>query len=218
SEQDDGESASHRRQGPLPDVDQRLLVRLHLLRGGRVVRRRGGGLAQRRDVGLLGVDHLSHQAVRHAEQGPTGDQEQSGEQQRQANTDGQPGHPAGCVHAMRYPTPVTVCTTSGSPSLRRSVITVTRSTLVNGSTFSSQAFSSRNSALTTAPSARSSSSSTLNSLRDTAIGRSFRNTSRRLGSSRSPARLSTGGGAGRERRPRARTRAVSSARANGLDR
>ncbi|CAM5717874.1 hypothetical protein SGLAM104S_06487 [Streptomyces glaucescens] len=42
----------------------------------------------------------------------------------------------------------------GSPSLRRRVMTVTRTTLVNGSVFSSQAFSSSCSAETTAPSLR----------------------------------------------------------------
>src|SRR3954462_11054813 len=54
--------------------------------------------------------------------------------------------------------------TGGSPSLRRRVMTVTRTTLVNGSVFSSQAFSSSCSAETTAPSLRSSTSRTANSL------------------------------------------------------
>src|SRR5690606_25644024 len=47
-----------------------------------------------------------------------------------------------------YPTPGTVSITCGSPSFFRSVIIVTRTTLVNGSMFSSHALASRSSWLT----------------------------------------------------------------------
>ena len=71
------------------------------------------------------------------------------------------------AHAIRYPTPATVCDhRRARPSLRRSFITVTRTTLVNGSMFSSQASPAAPRRETTAPPARSSSSSTANSLRD----------------------------------------------------
>ncbi len=108
--------------------------------------------------------------------------------------------------------------TGGSPSLRRRVITVTRTTLVNGSVFSSQAFSSSCSADTTAPSLRISTSSTANSLGARWICRPSRCTSRRFGSSRMPARSRTGGSGMLVRRPRARTRAISSLNAKGLGR
>lgn len=106
----------------------------------------------------------------------------------------------------------------GSPSLRRRVMTVTRTTLVKGSVFSSHAFSSSCSAETTAPSLRIRTSRTANSLGASWISCSSRKTSRRLGSSLMPARSSTGGSAAVVRRPRARTRAVSSLKAKGFGR
>jgi hypothetical protein len=77
--------------------------------------------------------------------------------------------------------------------LRRTFITVKRTTLVNGSTCSSHAFSSSCSAEATPPSARISSSSTANSLRDSSTGCSPRMTVRRWVSRRMPARSRTGG-------------------------
>lgn len=95
---------------------------------------------------------------------------------------------------------------------------VRRTTPVNGSACSSHAFSSSRSAETSAPSARISSVRTANSFFDSGTYRPFLNTSRRAGSRVIPARRSTGGTAGRERRPSAWTRAASSAKANGLAR
>src|SRR5258708_30562045 len=59
---------------------------------------------------------------------------------------------------------------SGSPSLRRSFLTVVRPAVVNRSAFSSHTFSSSSSALTTRPPAASSTSSTPNSFRATSSG------------------------------------------------
>ena len=72
-------------------------------------------------------------------------------------------------------------------------MTVTRTTLVNGSVFSSQAFSRSCSAETTAPSLRISTSRTANSLGASWTSLPSRKTSRRLGSSLIPARSRTGG-------------------------
>jgi hypothetical protein len=102
--------------------------------------------------------------------------------------------------------------------LRRNVITVTRTVVVNGSAFSSQTRSSSSSLETTAPRAASSTSSTPNSLRVSSTGRAARVTIRRDGSSAMSPAISTGGAAGVDRRPSARTRAASSANANGLAR
>ncbi len=103
------------------------------------------------DVDRLLRDGLvGHQAGDEQSQ-PAHDQSQAAEEQGQPRADGQPGH------GSRYPAPVTVSTSGGSPSLRRSVMTVTRTTLVSGSMFSSQTFSRSCSALTTVPSARRSS-------------------------------------------------------------
>src|SRR5262249_32922439 len=108
---------------------------------------------------------LPHQQLRRAEQGHARDQQQS------AVEDGEPDPDRGAAHGTRYPTPGTVSTTGGSPSLRRSLITVTRTMFVKGSTFSSQARSRRSSAETTAPQARSSSARTANSLFARGTGR-----------------------------------------------
>src|SRR5581483_11423287 len=113
----------------------------------------------------------------------------------------------GAAHS-RYPTPGTVSITAGSPSFLRSVIIVTRTTLVNGSMCSSQACSRSCSELTTAPSARSSTSRTANSLRVSSTGLPSRSTSRRPGSSWMPERSRTGGSGAEARRPSARTRAI----------
>ena len=66
---------------------------------------------------------------------------------------------------MRYPTPATVAMIQGSPSRLRSAETVMRTALVNGSAFSSHARSRSSSALTTPPSAATSTSSTANCFR-----------------------------------------------------
>jgi hypothetical protein len=63
---------------------------------------------------------------------------------------------------MRYPTPATVAMIQGSPSRLRSPETVIRTAFVNGSAFSSHARCSSSSALTTPPSAATSTSSTAN--------------------------------------------------------
>src|SRR5258708_12753522 len=59
---------------------------------------------------------------------------------------------------------------SGSPSLRRGLLTVVRTAVVNRSAFSSHTFSSSSSALTTRPPAASSTSSTPNSFRASSSG------------------------------------------------
>jgi hypothetical protein len=66
---------------------------------------------------------------------------------------------------MRYPTPVTVAMTHGSPRRPRSAETVMRTAFVNGSAFSSHARSSSSSALPTPPSAVTSTSSTADCFR-----------------------------------------------------
>ena len=77
--------------------------------------------------------------------------------------------------------------TGGSPSLRRRRPTVTVTVLVNGSACSSQTCSSRSSARRKAGLARSSASSTPNSLTDRSSCRPSRVTVRRTGSSSIPA-------------------------------
>src|SRR5207248_11644147 len=96
------------------------------------------------------------------------DQGQPGQQEQPTVPRGQPGPKRQAFHRApnRYPAPGTVSITGGSPSLRRNVITATRTALVNGSACSSHAFSSSSSALTTVPSARISTVSTANSLGD----------------------------------------------------
>ena len=66
---------------------------------------------------------------------------------------------------MRYPAPGTVAMIQGSPRRLRSAETVIRTALVNGFACSSHARSSSASALTTPPSAATSTSSTANCLR-----------------------------------------------------
>jgi hypothetical protein len=67
--------------------------------------------------------------------------------------------------ASRYSLPTTVSISGGSPSLRRSRATVTETMLLNGSRWAFHTCSSSSSALTTRPSAASSSSRMPNSLR-----------------------------------------------------
>ena len=122
------------------------------------------------------------------------------------------------ARAIRYPAPTTVSITAGSPSLRRNVITVTRTVVVNGSAFSSHTRSRSSSLDTTPPSAASRTSSTPNSLRVNSTGLPSRAAVRRAGSNSMPAARRIGGVAGVDRRPRARTLATSSAKANGLAR
>src|SRR5579859_7540860 len=157
---------------------------------------------------------------------PVGEAEQhdpAGHEQRGVD-DGEPGphllrpEPPGQWspgHGSRYPQPTTVSIGSGSPSLRRSLATVTVTVLVNGSAFSSQTRSSRSSALTTAPSATSSSSSTPSSFLVSDSGRPPR-LARRLARSKTRSPRTVTGGAAGDRLASARTRATSSANANGL--
>src|SRR5947209_9645253 len=159
----------------------------------------GGGKARderRRQVELLqplaqgdAADVMAHQQVADRQQHPAGDQEHGPVEQRQAQPDrgrrtvpAQPRQPAAgprftrpaLHHFILYPTPITVSTTEGSPSLRRNVMIVIRTTLVNGSMCSSHTRSSRSSVDTAAPSALISTSSTANSLRASSTGRPLR--------------------------------------------
>ena len=93
---------------------------------------------------------------------------------------------------------------------------VMRTALVKGSACASQARSRSSSALTTPPSASTSTSSTANCLRVSATNRPSRNTSRRNGSSRRPASSRTGGRLRARRRSRARSRSTSSCSSNGF--
>ena len=93
--------------------------------------------------------------------------EQAGVEQGQSGADGQP---RAAAH-IRYPLPITVSISGGSPSLRRSRVIVTETMLLNGSTSASHTCSSSSSALTTAPSAASSISRIPNSLRVRDSGR-----------------------------------------------
>jgi hypothetical protein len=94
---------------------------------------------------------------------------------------------------------------------------VTVTVRVNRSAFSSHTRSSRSSALSTPPSAIISSSRTAISLRLSGTGRPSRLTRRLARSSSRPPRVITGAAAGL-RRASERTRATSSANANGLTR
>src|SRR5207247_8499761 len=116
----------------------------------------------------------------------------------------------------RYPAPTTVSISGGSPSFFRSVITVTRTVVVNGSALASQTRSSSSSLDTTAPRALTSSSRMPNSLRVSSSGLPARVTARLAWSSTRSPSVSTGGATGDDRRPSARTRATSSSKANGL--
>ena len=107
---------------------------------------------------------------------------------------------------------------SGMSVALRSVITVTRTVVVNGSAFSSHTRSNRSSLLTTAPLAVSSTSSTPNSLRVSSTGVPARVTVRLAGSNTTSSAANTGGDAGVARLPSARTLATSSGKANGLPR
>src|SRR6266511_931181 len=155
------------------------------------------------------------QGVVHRQQAGAREQEEHPVQQGQLQPHGG-AEPAG--PQSRYPTPTTVSTSGGRPSLRRRFMTVTRTVLVNGSACSSQTRSSSSSELTTTPSAAISTSSTPNSLRVRRIGRSSLVTSRLAGSRRTSWRSSRGGNGSRARRASARTRATSSSQANGLPR
>src|SRR5439155_24613922 len=113
--------------------------------------------------------------VAHREQHDAHGQEDPGVPRREAQAD----RWARQVHQItRYPVPMTVSITGGWPSLRRRFMSVTRTVFVNGSGCSSHTRSSRVSALTTAPSARSVTSRTPNSLGLSEIGRPSRVASR----------------------------------------
>src|SRR5262249_17675314 len=155
----------------------------------------------------LGTHHARPRQLPPDQQVADRDQGGAGQQEQPAVQGGQP-QPQRGPHRIRYPTPGTVSITGGSPSLPRSVITVIRTLLVNGAACSSHAFSSSRSALTTAPSACSSTSSTANSLRDSGRKRPCRLAWCSGTSSVTPARCSTGGSAGRTRRPSAWIRAT----------
>src|SRR5437667_3332892 len=71
--------------------------------------------------------------------------EQAGVEQRQARADRQ----LRAAAHIRYPLPITVSISGGSPSLRRSRVIVTETMLLNGSTSASHTCSSSSSALTT---------------------------------------------------------------------
>src|SRR5262249_42953202 len=89
----------------------------------------------------------------------------AGEQRGQGHGDAAaPDCPDRAHEPGRYLDPGIVWITGGWPSLRRSVMIATRTAFVNGSAFSSHAFSSSSSALTIVLSARISISSTANSL------------------------------------------------------
>src|SRR5262249_17093457 len=196
--------------------DRLLLVVAALLRR-RIVRARLGQVLADADPGReLTVQCLAEEEVHHHHQRRSGEEEGAGVEQREPDPDPRvpPGPPFG--HGMRYPAPGTVSMTGGSPSLRRVIMMANRATPVNGGPCSPHAFSNSCSAETTPPSACKSSASTANSLRDNPTGWPSRVTVRRCGSRRRPARSSTGGAAGRARRPRAWTRATSSAKSNGL--
>src|ERR1700722_18727689 len=90
--------------------------------------------------------------------------------------------------------------------------------VVNGTAISPHPRSSSSSAETARPPAASRHSSTANSRGLRSSRRPPRSATRRAGSSRRSPALSTGGTAGADRRASARTRATSSAKANGLGR
>src|SRR6266542_2023931 len=135
--------------------------------------------------------------------------EQAGVEQGQSCANGQP---RAATH-IRYPLPITVSISGGSPSFRRSRVIVTETMLLNGSTSASQTCSSSSSALTRAPSAASSISRIPNSLRVGDSGREPRLARCRARSTVRSPRRSTGGADG-ARRESARTRATSSANSN----
>src|SRR5919204_6681166 len=109
------------------------------------------------------IQRVSEGEIHDSDQGGAGEEERPGIEQREPGPDS--GSPP-AFHEMRYPAPGMVWITGGSPSLRRSIMMVNRTTPVKGSMCSSQAFSRSCSAETTPPSARRSSASTANSLRD----------------------------------------------------
>jgi hypothetical protein len=112
----------------------------------------------------------------------------------------------------------TVSISGGSPSLPRSRLMVAFTVVVNGSAASSQTRSSSSSVGTARLRAASRYSSTANSLGVSSSRTPPRVATRRAGSSSRSSWVSTVGSAGWERRPIARTRATSSAYANGLGR
>src|SRR3569833_893097 len=158
----------------------------------------------------LVVEAVLDDDVQDGEQGDAGEEEQS------AVEDGQAVAQAPALHRIRYPAPGTVSMRGGSPSLRRSRIMVTRTVLLNGSMFSSHAFSSSRCTETTPPPARSSSVRTANSLMARSIGRPSRVTWCWWLSRRRPLRSRIGPSGGAVRRVSAWTRAASSTRAKGL--
>src|SRR6266536_6338129 len=106
------------------------------------------------------IERVPEVEVHESDDGGAGEEERPRVQQGEPDPDS--GLPPPC-HGMRYPAPGRVWMTGGSPSFRRSIMIVNRTTPVNGSMCSSQAFSSSCSAETTPPSARRSSASTANS-------------------------------------------------------
>ena len=108
--------------------------------------------------------------------------------------------------------------TGGSPSLARSRRIVCLTAVVKGSAASSQTRSSNSSAETTRPADASRYSSTANSLALSTSRCPARDATRRLGSSLMSPHSSVGGSGTAARRPRARTRAVSSGKSKGLAR
>src|SRR5438093_12908578 len=113
-----------------------------LLRGrsGRVRLRQVLGDADPR--GDLTVQSLAQEEVHDPDQRRPRQEESPGVEQGETEADGGTPRPAARGgHGMRYPTPGTVSMTGGSPSFRRSIMTVNRTTPVNGSAGSSHAFS-----------------------------------------------------------------------------
>src|SRR5581483_12153578 len=176
------------------------------------------GAAARQEPGRrrLGLDlwlEARHEDVADCDDDRPADGEKPRIEQGEAGAYGQP---RAAAH-IRYPLPITVSISGGSPSLRRSRVIVTETMLLNESTSASHTCSSNTSALTRAPSAASSISRIPNSLRVSESARVPRLARCRARSTlRSPRR--TTGGIDGVRRESARTRATSSANTNGLPR
>src|SRR5262249_46144534 len=146
------------------------------------------------------------------------EQDRAGEQENRGVPGGEPQANRRSHHGIRYPEPVTVSISGGSPSLRRSRARVTRTVLSNGSNRSSQRRRRRTSVLSTRPSARRSVSSRSNSRGGSLTGRPALLPERRPGSSARTPRSSMGGAGLGFRRARARRRAPSSSSTTGFTR
>src|SRR5438128_828281 len=116
------------------------------------------------------VDDLPKGEIHQRDERHAGEEERPGVEQREPDPDRRRPPAAWGGHGMRYPVPGMVSMIGGSPSFRRTIIMVNRTTPVNGSMCSSHAFSRSCSAETTPPSARSSSARTANSFRDSPTG------------------------------------------------